>query len=644
MSYSINIEHSELNNLQCGENNHPEFGWSKMIKERILQFYFQLVRVKDKSKLIQLDTIYSQLLFDVITSNITKEVRIEYLNILYKMIGYTRDIKNGKGEYQLSYMMISCWLKLQSNICRMNTNNQFKNIDYITSDMYHARSIYLAYYVLKHFVSVDKDTIDTDTDTHPIGSYKDIKYFINYWRDLWKDSFLEDKYMNADIVVKLIELANSKLKEDLYIINHLNNNTSESHINISLISKWIPREKSNKFGWMTRYFAIQYFTDEKWFVTADTPIKQCLAEKKALTLYRKLLSKANRFIDTTQIKQCSGNWKDIDFDKGVTSITMFKQKYAFLNKKNNEVRYRLNEDRIKCSDNYKQYIKKCKEYNHNHNHTIKGKHVSIYDFVKAADIINTPSYDSDDILDLINLQWKDNSTINTSFNHLIAMVDTSDSMTRDRNMPLYNAIGLGIRISERSTLGKRILTFNNNPTWVNLDDCTDFVSCVKKVKQAPWGMNTNFYNALDLILDAYVSMDLHPNDVEKYGLVILSDMQIDECSVCNYSDYKINTMFSEIESRFAEVGMNSKYKTPYTPPFIIFWNLTKTNGFPSTSLTKNVAMVSGYSPVLLNQFLERGIEAFKDYNPWDIMISTLEHPRYKHFGDCIVKTMANELE
>jgi hypothetical protein len=243
--------------------------------------------------------------------------------------------------------------------------------------------------------------------------------------------------------------------------------------------------------------------------------------------------------------------------------------------------------------------------------------------------------------DTINLQWKDNSTINRSFNSLIAMVDTSGSMSCDNNTPLYNAIGLGIRIAERSTLGKRVLTFNDRPNWFDLSDCKDFVSSVEKIQNAPWSMNTNFYLALEKILEAYVEMDLHPNEVEKFGLVVLSDMQIDAC-VC---DYKANglTMFEDIERRFTQLGLNSRFNEPYKVPFIVFWNLRKTDGFPSSSMTNNVAMISGYSPYLLNQFLNRGIEAFKDYNPWDVISETLQNSRYSNYEKHLRLLMCSEI-
>lgn len=634
--------------LNCGENGHAELGWSKNIRERISQFYFQLVRT---NKYGQLDEIYTNLIIDILKEDITKEERDEYLSVLYKMIAHTRDIVNGKGEYSLSYMMIACWAKLQyavkqtqltsiyeelQNKSESELSNSEMNIKYMFSDDFYVRTNQIAYLALENFLKPNEE------NSHPIGSFKDVKYFINYWRNLWDDVKPETKFMDSGLINLIIHFVNSQLRDDINQMLSLENDKLTS---ISLISKWIPREKSNKFGWMTKYFAREYFSDQQWFSTTRTIEQEMRAEKKVLTEYRKLLSKANAYIDTTQIKQCDGKWGDINFDKNVTSITLSKQKQAFMNKKKSgRMRFSDNEDRIECAKHFTEYIQNCKTGTSK----IKGKRVSIYDFVKdAMDVVtqqrlkcqNREDEPIKTTIDTINLQWKDNSTINCSFNSLITMVDTSGSMTCDNNTPLYNAIGLGIRIAERSTLGKRILTFDSSPTWVNLNDCPDFVSCVEKIHNAPWGMNTNFYLALEKILHAYIEMDLSPEQVEKYGLVILSDMQIDTC-VCDYNSNG-NTMFEEIERKFALVGMNSRFQQPYKPPFIVFWNLRKTNGFPSSSMTKNVAMISGYSPYLLNQFLNRGIEAFTEYNSWDIMNSTLEHPRYNIYKSVIGRFMCD---
>lgn len=646
---SLDHQNSMGRMLQCGENGHVELGWSKNIRERIVQFYFQLVRTNE---LDHLDELYTNLIIDILKEDITKEERDEYLSILYKMIAHTRDIVNGKGEYSLSFMMIACWAKLQYVIKHTELATKHKeletksedeltnselNIVYMFSDTFYVRINQVAYLALENFLKSNTE----DNNKHPIGSFKDVKYFINYWRSLWSDKYPETKIMDSGLINLLINFVNAQIRSDVNVMSSFDYDNRNL---VSLVSKWIPREKSKKFGWMTKYFARDYFSDKNWFSTAKTMEQQIRAEKKTLTMYRKILSNLNTYIETVQIKQCDGNWSSIKFDKNVTSITLSKQKLAFMNrKKTNKVRHDDNCDRIQCADNFKEYIEKCKKGESK----IKGKRVSIYDFVKDAIDVGEKRFSlspedfecCNTTKDTINLQWKDNSAINSSFNNLIAMVDTSGSMTCDNNTPLYNAIGLGIRIAERSTLGKRMLTFDASPTWFNLNDCPDFVSCVNKIKNAPWGMNTNFYLALEKILQAYVEMDLHPDQVEKYGLVILSDMQIDAC-VCDYRANG-NTMFEEIERKFAEVGMNSRFQSPYKPPFIVFWNLRKTNGFPTSSTTKNVVMISGYSPYLLNQFLNRGIEAFTEYNSWDIMEHTLSHPRYDSYTNVMKRFMCD---
>ena len=82
--------------------------------------------------------------------------------------------------------------------------------------------------------------------------------------------------------------------------------------------------------------------------------------------------------------------------------------------------------------------------------------------------------------DIINMQWNDNASQNTTLRNMIAMVDTSGSMLCDDGTPLYSAIGLGVRIAEKSSLGKRIMTFSSSPEWVNLDGCKDFIESVDK--------------------------------------------------------------------------------------------------------------------------------------------------------------------
>ena len=47
----MNIIKALDENKQFGEKGHSEFAWSNKFDEKIIQFYFQLVRTKDMSEL-----------------------------------------------------------------------------------------------------------------------------------------------------------------------------------------------------------------------------------------------------------------------------------------------------------------------------------------------------------------------------------------------------------------------------------------------------------------------------------------------------------------------------------------------------------------------------------------------------------------
>ena len=73
---------------QIGENGHIEYGWSNDIREKILQFSFQLVRTSDSSNL---KTILNDMLIvlkhNASSNSITeKELARGYLSVLYRMI------------------------------------------------------------------------------------------------------------------------------------------------------------------------------------------------------------------------------------------------------------------------------------------------------------------------------------------------------------------------------------------------------------------------------------------------------------------------------------------------------------------------------------------------------------------------------
>ena len=552
---------------QLGENGSSEYGWSNSVRERILQLSFQLTRTRDANTInklaVQTDKVLKDLNSSYKVGIICREEYIEYMSIMFRMIGQTRDIIDGKGEYELSYMLLEVW------------NNNYPE---------------LAKFAFKLFVIFSNKT------QHPYGSWKDVKY-------------LYKKNKSSPLVHYGCQLLLDQLKDDL---------VSDKP---SLAAKWVPREKS-QFGDLFTTLAQTYFSH--YIITAKTEEGKRKAIIKAKMDFRKLISSLNTKLDTVQIKQCANNWSEIDPTKQ-TSITMHKQKKAFLNLKKNGEQRSEQDDRVSCANHFKEFAEKADKGEVE----VKGSRIGLNDFTKEALELVSSSQQKSDEAAILNAQWLDNSKQTGALGKMIAMVDVSGSMNGD---PMNAAIALGIRVAEKSMLGKRVMTFSASPSWVNLQGQDKFVDMVATVSRADWGMNTNFAAALKMILDAIVSQKLKPDDVEDMVLVIFSDMQMDQ------ADRQSTSLIDTIEQQYAEAGQRLWGK-PFKAPHILFWNLRSTSGFPSLSTQKNASMMSGFSPALLNVFCEEGLTALQSCTPWSLFIKSLENERYKVMDQFIRETL-----
>jgi hypothetical protein len=562
---------------QIGEKGHVEYGWSNNIREKILQFSFQLTRTTEQRvnglKAVLCDLLTTLKYHITSSSNLERDIAKGYLSILYRMIGHTRDIVDGKGEYTLTYMMIYTWY-----------------------DFYPE----LALFALRCLVDIGNKNI------HPYGSWKDMKYFCQYCKS-------NGENIAHPLIQYIIRLVNDQLKNDYS--NYISNTN-----NISLLAKWVPREKST-FGWLYRELATDFFSH--FLLTASSDTQFTKAVLKCKTEYRKLLSGLNKHIETLQIKQCSKKWTTINFGN-ITSISLTKQKKALLNiKQNGDIRFPDSMDRIDCAKKFSDHIKRAADGEFE----LKGKRIGMADFTKQA--IQLIHSDNQIEIDLLNSQWRDNASQCKELGKMIAMVDVSGSMEGD---PMNAAIALGIRIAEKSILGKRVMAFSAKPTWVNLDGYNDFVSQVKIIKGAEWGMNTNFYSALDTILDAIIQNKMAPEDVQDLVLVILSDMQIDSGDTSD-----TQALYDIMKEKYTVAGIRVHGK-PYKPPHILFWNLRSTSGFPTLSNQRNCSMMSGFSPSLLNIFCDQGVNALQACTPWSLLEKCLENERYKIMADKFSRT------
>ena len=542
------------NGKQLGEKAHVEYSWSKDLEELFVQYYFQLVRTKDHTDLIKK--------FTYLVENIPKNHKL--FPYLYKLVCETRDIKS-KQEYALGYMQLGIFYK------------------------YHPKLAFEAFRL--YCVSPSGD--------HPFGCWKDVKYMCDHIKN--SEGLSTEDAIQHPFVQQIIDLAIHHLKIDMMTHAHLTSaSESKQNSSVGLIAKWLPREKS-KFKWLYESLAKKMYPE---FTTL-----------KAKIHLRKLLAKLNNYIDTVQIKMCGKNWQDIKFNN-VTSLTLAKQKNAILNVNKKGVRRSEDQDRIKCSENYKEHI--AKAMSGDSSAKIHGKNCNVGELVKSA-IASKGTYEKS-VVDTINEQWRDNSKNNESLGNVIACADTSGSMEVDDCIPLHNAMGLSIRTSEvcHPAFRNRVLTFDAQPQWVKFEDESTFCEKVYHLKRAAWGMNTDFYKMLDMILHVLVTNRIPPHEVEDLVLAIFSDMQFDS-PYHNLKDMD-SPAGDVIRRRFEEHG----YKCPH----LLFWNLRKTTGFPDKTTSANVSFVSGYSSHLLNVFSNKGVRALQESRPFDIIVDILSNERY----------------
>ena len=140
-------------------------------------------------------------------------------------------------------------------------------------------------------------------------------------------------------------------------------NKLENKEPVSLLGRWIPREKSSKkFSWIFHRLAEIMYSQFTVLPEGGWRNREHLmsARKKCKIHLKKLivkLSGADGGSDTPQIKMAGKEWSKIEFNK-VTSVTLRKQKMAILNKDKKGNKRSEEDDRIQCAANYTKHVEK----------------------------------------------------------------------------------------------------------------------------------------------------------------------------------------------------------------------------------------------------------------------------------------------
>jgi hypothetical protein len=288
----FDITNTTMSQTKYGEKTNIEYGWGNSIRENIHLFFFQLIRDKE---LIDLENQLYKMLSEIKEN--PKQYRDELI-ILYKILGHTRDIRNGRGECLLSYMQLYIWYLYDPE---------------------------LAFFALEQFVQGEK-----------YGSWKDIKKLCLY---------IKKKTNNQDhpLIDYACNLMIVQLKHDL--------KRMQTNVYISLAGKWAPREKSRQYRWI--YIKLALGMHPEFIESAKNPEANRNALRKAKMVLRKNLSKINRYLMTLETIMCNGNWGTI-FPAMIPSNALYKYKQALQNKTSENKVRKNTMDRHICAG-YIQY-------------------------------------------------------------------------------------------------------------------------------------------------------------------------------------------------------------------------------------------------------------------------------------------------
>tara|TARA_B110000261_G_scaffold150933_2_gene178888 strand:+ start:59 stop:982 length:924 start_codon:yes stop_codon:yes gene_type:complete len=251
---------------------------------------------------------------------------------LITMMLHARDIVDGWGEYGLFYILVvrfdQCIDSKEHCVSRQKTETMR---------------------VILHNI------IASCVCLNGHGSWKDLKYILNRLRCVHG----EDTASRKPIFKYIVAIACDQLKRDAERLRSLRGPAP------TLAGKWVPREKSKKFGWQAKYFAI--YCHPKWCGrTLNARNVSPAALKKCLTHYRKTVAFINRGLRTPQINQCSQEWASIDFETNVSRTTLERQEMAF--------KYVTAHGELRLHDegNYDDRMRCRKNYISNERHRIRG--------------------------------------------------------------------------------------------------------------------------------------------------------------------------------------------------------------------------------------------------------------------------------
>jgi len=309
--------------------------------------------------------------------------------------------------------------------------------------------------------------------------------------------------------------------------------------------------------------------------------------------YRKFVVNMTNVVESDM---CARNWNEINFSH-VPSLAMTRYMTAF--HRNAPEAFQAYKDALKRNDGSAK-VNAGAVYPHDVIKTLGGAYSAMYGRVNENVVADAmwaalPNY--------------------MNGKNVLPMVDVSGSMAqpagKDTSVQCLDvAVALGLYCSDKSTGAYKdiFLTFSGSPEFVQVKGTLS--QKVSQMVTSSWAMNTSLHAAVEKVLDHALRNHVPAADMPAI-LLVLSDMQFDECT--RFDDSALQ-MFRR---KYEDAG--------YEMPQIVFWNLRDAGNKPVRFNDNGVALVSGFSPSLMESVLAVEMDKF---TPEAVMLKAVGKERY----------------
>jgi hypothetical protein len=299
--------------------------------------------------------------------------------------------------------------------------------------------------------------------------------------------------------------------------------------------------------------------------------------------YRRLVVDNTSVVET---KMCEHEWDSIEFQK-VPSLAMTRYLTAF------------HRNAPEAFGGYRDALKKGDT-------KVNAGAVYPYDVVRAL------RYSNDDVA---VKQWDSMPNyMGSAETRIMPVVDVSGSMgtpVAASVSAMDVAMSLGLYISERNngTFKDQFITFSEAPRMVKLKG--DLRQRMTQMRRHV-GYNTNLELVFKTLLKAAVKARVPAEEMPNV-ILLLSDMQFDHCT-----GNPSQTAIQMIRDQYEKAG--------YAIPNVVFWNIADRGNVAATSHETGAALVSGFSPAIMQAIMAMDIDGF---TPVNVMLKAVNIDRYK---------------